>query len=295
MLDMRRDVLTAAVRALLPAISVLACAGCRADAPATPPPAPAQAAEVAEAPVAADEEPDPCAEGSPLDVLFVGNSYLNLHDLPVRVSQLGEAAGIPITVDKVTMGGESFEYHLGRPKTAAMLEDRDWDAVVLQSHSLDPLRNHDGFVRAGAALGDKVRAAGAEPVLFETWARRAGHNLYNYMDVTGGNPKAMQQAVTARYASLAEAEGMRVAPVGTAWMAVHDEHADIDLFAKDGGHPSAAGAYLGACVVFSSLTDHAPVDSGAASEGLDDDVAATLRAVATAVVRPTCASPDPVP
>lgn len=230
----------------------------------------------------------PCAPVEDLGVLFVGNSYMNLHALPERVANLGAAGGIAIDVAKVTMGGQSFEYHVARPKTAQTLAARPWDAVILQSHSLDPLRNREGFMRAGAQLGDSVREVGAEPLLFETWPRRAGHNLYNYFEPAGGTPKAMQAAVTARYASLAEAEHMRVVPVGRAWMQVLAGHPEIDLFANDGAHPSAAGAYLGACVVFSVLTRRPPPASRLAAVDVDVEAAAALRAMTVELVQPAC-------
>ncbi|MEM6996085.1 MAG: hypothetical protein AAF721_36600 [Myxococcota bacterium] len=260
---------------------------CRADGelvaaePAPPP----------EVVVAPEPEPPPgpdCTTPEQLAVLFIGNSYLNIHNLPQRVASLGNAAGIAIEVDKVTMGGESFEYHVGRAKTGRLLESRPWDVVVLQSHSLDPLRNEDGFFRAGAELGTRARAVGASPLLFETWARRAGHNLYNYFEPARGGPAAMQSAVTERYAKLGDTEDMPVAPVGTAWLRAIAEHPELDLFAKDGGHPSAQGAYLGACVIFSVLTRRSAVPDPEAAEGVDPPTAAILREIATDVVQPPC-------
>ncbi|MBL4686451.1 MAG: hypothetical protein JKY37_17785 [Nannocystaceae bacterium] len=272
----------------MPAL-LFAALACHADAgrpiEAAPP-----AANVTPA-AAPAPQPDRCPELVDLEVLFIGNSYLNLHDLPLRLSQMGEDAGIKIGVDKVTMGGENFEYHLRRPKTAKLLQAREWDMVVLQSHSLDPLRNPEGFLSAGAELGVRVRKQGAEPLLFETWPRRAGHNVYNYFKPAGGNPEAMQLAVSGRYAELAEAEDMRVVPVGTAWTNVMQQYPEIDLFAKDGGHPSIAGAYLGACVVFSVLTQHSPVAGKDASRGVSEADAETLRAVAYKVVNPRCDPP----
>lgn len=274
---------------------VFACLACHADAgrPIEAAPPAADVRPATQAPLAV--EPDPTVEACPeladLEVLFIGNSYLNLHDLPLRLSQMGEDAGIRIGVDKVTMGGENFEYHLRRPKTTKLLRAREWDMVVLQSHSLDPLRNPEGFLSAGAELGVRVREQGAEPLLFETWPRRAGHNVYNYFKPAGGNPEAMQLAVSDRYAQLADAENMRVVPVGQAWSKVMQQHPEIDLFAKDGGHPSIAGAYLGACVVFSVLTQHSPVAGDDASRGVSEADAETLRAVASKVVNPRCGPP----
>ena len=36
-------------------------------------------------------------------------------------------------------------------------------------------------------------------------------------------------------------------------------HPEINLYHSDGSHPSLAGTYLAACVLFATLYDHSPV------------------------------------
>ncbi|NVB43017.1 hypothetical protein G6O69_34665 [Pseudenhygromyxa sp. WMMC2535] len=236
-----------------------------------------------------EEEASECAPPEePIDVLFIGNSYTNMHDLPALVEALGEQAGVPLHAEKLAVGGKNFEYHLARSKTAAVLEEGDWDVVVLQSHSLDPLRNPDGFFEAGEELVEMVEASGAEPLLFETWARKRGHNLYNYFKPTGGSPEEMQARVSESYSTLAERTGAKVIEVGRAWRALRTQAPQLDPYASDSAHPGKLGAYLTANVFFAALTDVSPVGKVEPLLDIDPKDAALIQRQAAAVIQPRC-------
>jgi uncharacterized protein YuzB (UPF0349 family) len=229
-----------------------------------------------------------CAAVEPLDVLFIGNSYVIQSDTPGLLQAMAEDAGVEFNVERLAQGGKNFEYHLERSRTHDVLEKGDWDVVFLQSHSLDPLRNTDGFAEAGEALIEEVREAGAEPWLFETWARREGHNLYNYMDEVGETPAEMQKRVTAQYEALADETNVPVAKVGTAWLELKQEHPEVKPYLKDGAHPAEAGAYLSAAVVFTHLTERDPRGVLQPHGAVDERTAGILQDIAAEVVSPPC-------
>ncbi len=230
-----------------------------------------------------------CAAVEALDVLLIGNSYVLHSDTPGLLKAMAEDAGVAFHVEHLATGGKNFEYHLARSRTRAMLAERDWDVVLLQSHSLDPLRNPKGFATAGAALVDMVREVGAEPLLFETWPRREGHNLYNYMEEVGKSPDEMLERVSAGYAALGAQTGAAVVPVGHAWMHLHDHHPEVQPYLKDGAHPAEAGAYLSAAVIFTQLTDRDPRGVLQPHGAVDAATASALQDVVVDVVSPPCA------
>ena len=240
-------------------------------------------------PMADAPEPEPsCSPPESLDVLFIGNSYTIMHDLPSLVEALGSQAGIEVHAEMLARGGKDFEFHLARKTTARVLQEGDWDVVVLQSHSLHPLEDPEGFVATGEELAQLVRAAGAEPVFFETWARAEGHNLYNYHDGTGGSPEVMQARVHERYHELAERVDAQVVDVGAAWKATRRDAPELNLYAKDNAHPGELGAYLTANVLFAALTDVNPVGCVEPLMDIDDDIARLLQEKAAEVVEPRC-------
>ena len=248
---------------------------------------------VAVADVGTDEAKRPvahrCRSPKPLDVLFIGNSYMIMNQLPDLVAALGQHAGVELRTELLAMGGKNFEYHLARDKTAAKLAEREWDFVILQSHSLDTLRNRKGFLKAGAALVDMVREAGAEPLLFETWARKADARIYRFGRY-GYTPTEMQAKVHAGYAELSRRTGADVIDVGDAWMEMAERAPEIDLYASDNNHPGKPGSYLSANVVFAALTDLTPVDNVEPLLDLGETKSRTLQKQAAATIQPECSS-----
>ncbi len=240
-------------------------------------------------PAAAASETAQCAPVEPLDVLFIGNSYVIQSDTPGLLDAMAEDAGLEFHVERLASPGKNFEFHVGRSETRAKLEERSWDVALLQSHSLDPLRNPEGFAAAGTELVEAVRASSAQPWLFETWARREGHNLYGYMEPTvGATPAEMQSRVTARYEALGEATGVPVAKIGTAWLQLVQQHPEIRPHLEDGAHPAEAGAYLSAAVVFTHLTERDPRGVLQPHGAVDAEVAKVLQQIAADVVDPPC-------
>ncbi len=257
------------------------------EAPRAAEPEAPRAAEP-EARAGADPTASDCAPVEPLNVLFIGNSYVTQGDTPALLQAMAVDAGVEFHVDRLAMGGKDFAYHLGRSQTAEALASRDWDVVLLQSHSLDPLSTPEGFAEAGAGLIQAVRESGAEPMLFETWPRRAGHNLYNYMREVGKTPAEMLQRVSTQYAELGEETGAQVVKVGTAWALLRREHPEVQPYLKDGAHPAEAGAYLSAAVIFATLTERDPRGVLQPHGATDASEAASIADVAVAVVEPPC-------
>lgn len=228
-----------------------------------------------------------CQAPEPLDVLFIGNSYMIMNQLPDLVAALGQHAGVELRTELLAMGGKNFEYHLARDKTAEKLAEREWDYVILQSHSLDTLRNREGFLEAGEALVDLVRESGAEPLLFETWARKADASIYRFGKY-GYTPGEMQARVHDGYAELSRRTGAKVIDVGKAWIAASSKLPEIDLYASDNNHPGKPGSYLAANVVFAELTDLTPVDNVEPLLELDAAESRVLQKQAAATVQPEC-------
>lgn len=76
-------------------------------------------------------------------VLFLGNSYIFVNDLPYVFSELSESGGYSIESNHITRGGARLENFLD-PEDAlsgdlhrALIESR-WDFVVLQEQSQIP-------------------------------------------------------------------------------------------------------------------------------------------------------------
>src|SRR5262249_44802815 len=54
--------------------------------------------------------------------------------------------------------------------------------------------------------------------------------------------------------------GAVVAPIGPAWQAVREQDPAIRLYQEDRSHPSPAGSYLAACVLYAACSGSTPAD-----------------------------------
>jgi hypothetical protein len=108
-----------------------------------------------------------------------------------------------------------------------------------------------------------------------TWGRRdelkhGGEVIFDY--------DTMQQKLTDAYQKAAQRNEIRVLPVGEAWRNVRVADAELGrrLYAKDGSHPSALGAFLVSCVFFPRLFDY-PLDEIVIPENLHAQDCATIQ------------------
>jgi len=224
------------------------------------------AALLAGLPAGAAEGPAPARR-----VLFVGNSFTYVNDLPAMFTQLAQAGGQPAPVCvKETPGGCTFEQHWKSGKALKAIQSRKWDVVVLQENSNLPARNKAAMFEYARLLHAAVTNQGAQALLFMTWS--------------WPTPKD-QPAITAAYQELARELPARLAPVGAAWDATLKAHPSIRLFAKDNHHPSPAGTYLAACVFYAVIYGRSPVGLPCSVKGLKETDTRALQSQAWAAAR----------
>lgn len=189
----------------------------------------------------------PAAAGpakTPGRVLFLGNSYTAQSRR--EIVNVAKALGVKARLEFVTPGGCTLQRHAGTAKTVDRIK-AGWDVVVLQEQSQIPSfpRGYldQKMYPASRQLHALIRQAGARTVFFMTWGRRDGDKR-NRKDDTFDK---MQKRLTSGYAAIARELGAAIAPVGPGWARLPADKRAA-LFAKDGSHPSARGAYLNACV-----------------------------------------------
>ena len=68
-------------------------------------------------------------------VLFIGNSYTYVNDLPNTLRQLALSLDDTMTVASSAPGGYTLFQHSTYAPTIAAIESQDWDFVVLQEQS----------------------------------------------------------------------------------------------------------------------------------------------------------------
>ena len=112
-------------------------------------------------------------EVKPLKVLFIGNSYTGVNDLPSMVVALSKAGdGRMIDADRHLVGGCTFERHVKETSAIDKIRDQKWDVVVLQEQSLRPVIGRDLMFEYAHILHAEIEKQDAETVFYLTWARQ---------------------------------------------------------------------------------------------------------------------------
>jgi hypothetical protein len=136
------------------------------------------------------------------------------------------------------------------------LKSSKWDFVVLQEQSQIPSIEQyrvESMYPAARLLIRQIKAAGATPIFFVTWAHRDGwpkNGLNGY--------ESMQLQIDHGYLVIAQELSVPVAPVGYAWLMARRYNPQLDLWQRDGSHPNEQGTYLTACVFYATLFRESP-------------------------------------
>lgn len=181
-------------------------------------------------------------------VLFVGNSYTYFWNLPHVVQGLAESAHIKITTSQSTIGGSNLGQHWRGErnlKSKTLIEEGDFDIVVIQDHSMQSIEAPDSLMHYGKLFGELIKSKGAQPYVYMTWSRR-------------WDPY-MMESIQKEYTSLAEKINARIVPVGLAWKRALELRPELPLYDDDGSHQSSLGTYLNACVFYGIITGKSPV------------------------------------
>lgn len=211
-----------------------------------------------------------------LRVLFIGNSYTSVNDLPGMLQQIAATAGVSplISTEQLTMGGATLASHWVGP-AQSRINERQWSHVVLQGQSLEPLFDPSGFETYADQFAALIVDAGAQPTWYVTWARAAAPDAGYWYP---GGPEEMQDRLTQEYdkAALPWPQSL-LSCVGEAFGASLRAHPEITLHQADLSHPTVAGTYLAACTFYTALTGNPVPAVSVIPNGLTANEAALLR------------------
>lgn len=192
---------------------------------------------------------------------MLGNSLTTAHGLPTRLASAFDAE-----VVVHARGGARLAEHLN-PKTRngartlaalapipadAAPQPPAWDFVVLQEMSHAPATTPEAYARSASALCALARAAGATPVIYATWAYRAGSTKLQRLGLTYAQMHALM------HASFAQVAANNHAVLADACDAFYYAPDPAALYAPDGVHPSELGTRVAASVLANAMDAATP-------------------------------------
>ena len=182
----------------------------------------------------------------PLRILFIGNSLTASNDLPTIVARLAMADGRPQPLTRmVAVGGFSLEDHWNQGDAQRAIADGPWDFVVLQQGPSALLESRRLLVAYARRFGDVIKKAGARPAMYMVWPSQSRRS-----DFSG---------VSESYRAAAKAIGAVVLGAGEAWSLTLQRQRGLSLYSSDGLHPTFAGSYLAALVIYQGLYERSPI------------------------------------
>lgn len=225
---------------------------------------------------------------SNLNVLFIGNSYTDVNNLPSLIQQMGYSTGDTITYQSNLPGGSTFGQHCNN-NSMTLIRQGGWDVVVLQEQSQNPsfpdVQVQNEVFPFAKRLVDSVYANNpcANPVFYMTWGRKYGDPDNGAIFPPIATYNGMDSLLALRYMIMKEDNDASVSPVGKVWHYIRDSFPSIELYQSDNSHPSMAGSYAAACSFYAVLFGKDPTGITYTSS-LDAATATTIRQVAKKVV-----------
>lgn len=188
------------------------------------------------------------AQKDTIRILFVGNSYTSVPNMPQLVSQISDSTKVKLITSRSTAGGATLSDHWNGEKE---LKTKDaictglYNKVVIQGHSLETIENKNDFLKYSKLLCSLVRESGAKPYFYVTWARQ--------------NTPQTQDTITKIYQQAAKENNCEIIVVGEAWKLARSLKPEINLFMPDGSHQSDLGAILTASLFVGKFSGELPL------------------------------------
>ena len=224
-----------------------------------------------------------------LKVLFLGNSYTYVNNLPQLIKDIALANGDTLLFDSNCPGGHTFNNHFNNATSRGKINAQAWDIVILQAQSQEPSFSPGQVAAQTLPYAIKLDSIiknnnnCSETVYYETWGRKNGDasNCASYPPIC--TYIGMQNRLRASYKLFADTTKSVMAPAGEAWRKSIAQNPTLELYSSDQSHPSLEGSYLTACVFYETLF-HKSVLSNTYTAGISSTNVNFLQQIAHDVV-----------
>ncbi len=230
------------------------------------------------------------AQAEKRKILFLGNSYTYVNDLPNTLKQLALSLGDSIEVDSYCPGGSTLNSLYNDANTLAKIQLPGWDYVVVQAQSQEPSFSPVQVAADTYPFAKKLDSLihisnpCAETIFYMTWGRKNGDagNCAAYPPVC--TFEGMQQRLRESYLEMSADNHATCSPVGVAWRTCRSQFPAVELYNPDESHPSANGTYLAACVFYSTLYQKTSLGAPYVLAGVAAADATNLQTIASQTV-----------
>lgn len=205
------------------------------------------------------------------EILFIGNSLTYVHDIPKIIQNMITADGVYMCYSQDTPGGSYLSDH--ENNFNILIEKYQFTHVILQGQSYEPVNKKDAFLAAAQKFGEIAKAKGAQVIMYESWA-------YDRETYNGLTRYQMTERLKQGYEEAANLIGAKITRSGEAFKLFEETYGRTPSLYQDMNHQSLYGAYLSACVHYSTITGRKASDNTYKIEGIESSTAAQIRRIA---------------
>ena len=212
-------------------------------------------------------------DGQMYEILYIGNSLTYVHDIPSIIKNMIEADGAYISYCQDTPGGSYLKDH--RNNFDILINKYDFTHVILQGQSYEAISNFNEFrseiLRYNQIIQNKNSKTNV--ILYQSWA-------YN-RDVYNGLTKyEMTKKLADAYKSVATEINADITRSGEAFKLFETEIGLTPSLYQDMNHQSLYGAYLSACVHYTTITGRKASDNTYVISGIEPEMIKTIQKIA---------------
>lgn len=225
------------------------------------------------------------AQAQKTNVLFIGNSYTHMNNMPKIFENLARSKGKDVYADSIAVSGSTLKLHAGRPSTYAKLKKRKWDIIVVQGFSRELAHDSATIAKETIPYIQQILDSAfqtspcASVYFYMTWGYKEGYIEDPALD----SFEKMRDRIAAGYNQLQKHFNYPIVPVGMAWSQLRQEHPEINLYVGDNQHPTVAGSFLIANCFYTAFFKKTAT-GGTAPKSLDSTAISPIVTVASSYV-----------
>lgn len=172
-------------------------------------------------------------------ILFVGNSLTYTNGLPKILEKVSENFGATITTKSLCFPNYAIIDHLNEGKLQAILSKEKFDYLVVQQGPSSQSKGKKMLIEDGKKLKKLCDKYKIKMAYFMVWTSKEWYHTFDL--------------VIENHRIAAKQNKALLFPVGQIWKKYSDYKNVDNLYSFDGFHPSKAGSFLSALVMFREL------------------------------------------
>ncbi len=201
---------------------------------------------------------------SPVNVLFIGNSYTFAYSMPKTIQQIINDDNEQANIESIAISSFYLKNHYNNINTIEKIKEKKWDYIIIQEQSQLPSLDDNTIIKEsypylkGLDSIIKENNSCTQVYLFMTWGRKNGDTAncknYPYLCTYEGMDKALRQ----RYQEYANAINANVVPIGLVWNYIRNFYPELELYEPDNSHPSLLGSIVNSFTFYSFIWNKNP-------------------------------------